>query len=348
MNNFFQPQAPSVPTIKNFESGQVYSANDVFRNLFRDDIQSTSIFGSNEEWELENELKSCINQMLFNRCYAIGSGDDEPNEELLKTFRKEVNEVVHFLLYNKEKSPLYEFKKTFRRFFETKEFCEDGLICERKGLNLEKLEEFLGIQISSEVAEYSDRFFLSGESGDWYMVEFGANANSSICFEETQIKSLARFIRRVLNVQESATERATMRFGEGFNATQVAEELTNAYGVERIVNKALEDCDMNKKTAVCFQLYGNWVVDFKSKNRHMSSSSEVLEFTDLQVAREYANARNESKKGDAQRKLNFERIAELKAEIAERFDLVAELDAQAEESQARLLKAEKLARPLQA
>jgi len=346
MNNFFKPQATSLPTLTNFETGEVYTTSDIFRNLFRQDVTTTLVFGSADEWELENDLKCAINAMLFDTYYAIGTTASEPSQEDLSRFKNECAEVVHFLLYNKEESPLHEFKKTFRRFIETKEFCEDGLIQEHKALNLEKLEEFLGIQISSEIAEYSDRFFVSGESGDWYMQEFGKQTNSSICFEETQVKMLARFIRRVLNVQEAATDRATMRFSEGFSASQVAEELTNAYGVERIITKALNESDKAAKIAVCYESYGNWVVDFKSANRH-NEKAEVLEFDNQQIAREYANAKNVSERCDNLRAKNIDKIAELKEELAKCLELTTNFDNSADEATAELLKAQKLARPLQ-
>ncbi len=348
MNNFFKPQATLLPTLTNFETGETYSTSDIFRNLFRQDVTTTLVFGSADEWELENDLKLAINSMLFDTYYAVGTTTkSEPSKEDLSRFRKERAEVVEFLLYNKEESPLYEFKKTFRRFLETKEFCEDGLIQEHKGLNLEKLEEFLGIQISSEIAEYSDRFFVSGQSGDWYMSEFGKQTNSSICFEDTQVRMLVRFIRRVLNVQEDATDRATMRFNEGFSASQVAEELTNAYGVERIINKALNECNKTAKTAVCHKCYGTWVVDFKSAKRH-DVNTEVFEFDNQQIAREYANAKNVSERCDNLRAKNIDKIAELKAELAKCLELTDNFDNSTDEATAELLKAQKLARPLQA
>ncbi len=347
MNNFFQPQAPSVPTLKNFENGQVYSANDIFRNLFRDDIQTTILFGSGEEWEIENDLKSSINQMLFNRYYAIGSSDDEPNEDLLNKFKAERSEVVHFLLYNREESPLLSFNKSYRQMLKKVDFTSsDGVTIQRKALNIEFVEELFNTKLSDEVVQYAEQFYLSGESGDWYMNHFEKGTARSSCFEETQLKTIVRFIRIVLNVQQRATESATTAFSEGLDIDDVVSMLSENYGVESLINKALEDCDMMKKAAVCFQLYGNWVADFRSHNRHQEASGEVFEFSDLQVARQYAKARNESKKADAERLLNLSKIAELKAEMAERWDMVDDLDLKADEATANLIKAEKLARPL--
>lgn len=347
MNSIFQPQSASIPTLKNFENGQVYSATDIFRNLFRDDIQTTIMFGSGEEWEIENDLKSSINQMLFNRYYSIGSDDDEPNADLLNKFKSERSEVLHFLLYNREESPLLSFNKSYRQMLKKVDFTSsDGVTIQRKALNIEFVEELFNAKLSDEVVQYAEQFYLSGESGDWYMNHFEKGTARSSCFEETQLKTIVRFLRIVLNVQQRATEYATTAFSEGFGIDEVASKLSESYGVESLITKALEDCDMNKKAAVCFQCYGNWVVDFRSKNRHQQASGEVFEFVDLQVGREYANARNESKKADAQRLLNLSKIAELKAEIAERRDLMDELDGKADEATSNLLKAEKLARPL--
>ena len=347
MNNFFKPQATAVPTITNFETGEVYSAIDIFRNLFSSDVTSTMLFGSGEEWEMENQVKESIRTIFFDTYYSIGTTTKaEPTEEQVKRHKAEASEIAHFLLYNKAESPLHEFKRTFRRMLETKEFVEFGLVQEHKALNLEKLEEFLGIEIPSAVAEYSDSFFVSGESGDWYMSKFGSEvSNSSFCFEDTQIKMLVRFIRRVLNVQEEATERASMRFNEGFDADYVSEELTKAYGVERIVNDAMNLCDKTAKPAVCFESYGNWVVEFKEALRH--EGKEAIEFYNQQDARIYARAKNDSCAADAKRNSNIERIENLKQTLQECLEMTAELDTQADDATALLFKAEKLARTLQ-
>ncbi len=349
MNDFFKPQTTAVPTITNFETGEVYSAHDIFRNLFSSDVTSTKIFGSGEEWELEEQIKESIRTIFFDTYYNIGTTTKEdPTEEQVNRYKREASEVAEFLLYNKAESPLHEFKRTFRRFLETKEFVEFGLVQELKALNLEKLEEFLGINIPSEVAEYSDSFFVSGESGDWYMTKFGSEVkNSSFCFEDTQIKMLVRFIRRVLNVQQEATNRASMRFNEGFEADSVSEELTKAYGVERVVNNAMNLCDKTAKLAVCFQSYGNWVVEFKASLRH-EGRDEVIEFNNQQDARVYAQARNTSSSADINRRKNLERIEALKQELEECSEMTTQLDNEADDATALLLKAEKLARPLQA
>ena len=348
MNDFFKPQATAVPTITNFETGEVYSANDIFRNLFSSDVTSTKMFGSGEEWEMAEQIKESIRTIFFDTYYSIGTTTKEaPTEEQINRHKAEANEIVYFLLYNKAESPLYEFKKTFRRMFETKEFVEFGLVQERKALNLEKLEEFLGIKIPSEVAEYSDSFYVRGESGDWYMSKFGTEVNnSSFCFEDTQIKMLVRFIRRVLNVQQEATDRASMRFGEGFEADSVSEELAKAYGVERIVENAMNLCDKAAKIAVCFESYGNWVVEFKAALRH-EGRGEVVEFSNQQEARIYARAKNVSCAADFKRSKNIERIETLKQELEECLEMTAELDNEADDATTILLKAQKLARPLQ-
>ena len=348
MNDFFKPQATAVPTITNFETGEVYSAHDIFRNLFSPNVTSTMLFGGGEEWEMENQIKESIRTIFFDTyCYIGTTTKDAPTEEQINRHKMEANEIAHFLLYNKEASPLHEFKKTFRRMFETKEFVDFGLVQERKALNLEKLEEFLGIEIPSEVAEYSDSFFVSGESGDWYMSKFGDDVNnSSFCFEDTQIKMLVRFIRRVLNVQAEATERASMRFSEGFTADSVSEELTKSFGVERIVNNAMSLCDRTAKTAVCFESYGNWVVEFKESLRH-EGKEEVVEFSNQQDARVYARAKNVSSAADFKRRKNLERIEALNQELEECLAMTDKLDTEADDATALLLKAQKLARTLQ-
>jgi hypothetical protein len=348
MNNFFQPQAATMPTITNFENGQTFTAFDVFRNLFRSDISATYLFGSGEEWNLQDDLQSAIRQMLFGNYYAIGTNaEQEPSEEDVKRFKKEMSEVVDFLLFNEEESPLCEFKKTFRRFLQTKQFNDFGLLEEHKALNLEKLEEFLKISIPSDIAQYSDCFHLGGESGDWYMVEFGAKASNSFCFQDTQIKTLVRFIRRVLNVHQNATDRATMRFEEGFTIEQVTEDLANAYSVASVISKALQDCKKVAKKAKAFKLYGGWVVDYECNNRDADKDSEVYEFENQQLARQYVNARNAVAKADRERKQNIDKIAELKNSLAECLALLVDFDKATDQAIAQLVKAERLARPLQ-
>lgn len=286
--------------------------------------------------------------MLFGNYYAIGSNaEQEPSEENVTRFKKEMAEVVNFLLFNAEESPLCEFKKTFRRFLKTKQFNDMGLTVDRKALNIEKLEEFLKISIPSDIAQYSDCFHLGGSSGDWYMIEFGAKDVNSFCFEDTQIRTMVRFIRRVLNVHQNATDRATMRFEEGFTIEQVTEELTNAYRIASVVSKALEDCKKVAKKAKAFKLYGSWAVDYVSNNRDTDGDGEVYEFDNQQLAREYTNARNAVVRADRERQQNIDKIAELKNTLAERLELTANFDKIADGAIADLIKAEKLARPLQ-
>ena len=337
-----------MPTITNFENGQTFSAFDIFRNLFRSDVSVLCAFGSGDEWELQEDLKSSIKQMLFGNYYAIGSNaEQEPSGENVTRFKKEMAEVVNFLLFNAEESPLCEFKKTFRRFLKTKQFNDMGLLEDHKALNIEKLEEFLKISIPSDIAQYSDCFHLGGSSGDWYMIEFGAKDVNSFCFEDTQIKTMVRFIRRVLNVHQNATDRATMRFEEGFTIEQVTEELCGAYRIASVVSKALQDCKKVAKKAKAFKLYGSWVVDYESNNRDTDKDSEVYEFDNQQLAREYAKARNAVVRADRERKHNIEKVAALKIELADCLELNASFDNVTDEAIAELIKAEKLARPLQ-
>ena len=346
MNNFFTPQAAATPTITNFETGQVYTAQDVFRNLFNNKMNSTKMFGSGDEWELEQDVREALNLMMFDRYYAIGTTDCEPSEEQMKVFKSQRAELVHFLLYDQE-SPLNVFKKTYRKFFVAKEFNVDGLLFERKGLNLEALEKCLGISLPQELAAYADSFHLSGESGDWYM-QTASQEIGSMCFEDTQIKTLVKFIRRVLNAQTRAEEQAAMRFGEGFNEDRIRQELTNQFLVSMIVDNALANCPRDIEVAVCFRKYGHWSAELKSRSAYESAKSDVFEFDNLQEAQEYVKTRNRMEKAEQERVKNIDRIAELKAELAECLKMTASFDYNSDEATAESLKAQKLARPLQA
>ncbi len=106
-------------------------------------------------------------------------------------------------------------------------------------------------------------------------------------------------------------------------------------------------CDKTAKLAVCFQSYGNWVVEFKAALRH-EGRDEVIEFSNQQDARAYAQARNASSSADIKRRKNLERIEALKQELEECSEMTTQLDNEADDATALLLKAQKLARPLQA
>jgi len=346
MNDFFTPQVAATPTITNFETGQVYTAQDVFRNLFNNKMNSSKMFGSGDEWELEQDVREALNLMMFDRYYAVGTTDREPSEEQMKVFKSQRAELVEFLLYNQD-SPLNIFKKTYRKFFVLKEYNVDGLLFERKGLNLEALEKCLSISLPQELAAYADSFHLSGESGDWYM-QTASQETSPTCFEDTQIKTLVRFIRRVLNAQTRAEEQAEMRFGEGFHEDRIHQELTSQFLISMIVDNALANCSRDIETAVCFRKYGNWCAELKIRSTYESAKGDVFEFDSLQDAQAYVKSRNRMERAEQERLKNLEEINEFRASLQRSIDETKDCDAECADSTEVFEMREELARPLQA
>lgn len=347
MNNFFQPQAISaMPTIKNYETGAVWTANDIFRNLFSHDRYTDSHFGTQDETDAMQDMKMEINNIVWGSSYKIGKA----SEEVFDTYKKQAFEMAEFLLFNPEKSPLLKFKRTWRGLLTKKEFTSFGLVAVRKGLDVDFLESLLNIELPQELAAYAERFFLEGEAGDWYFKEEGSDL-TSMCFASTQIQALAAFVRRVLGVQDRANEMANNLFAEGHDAEHVTERLNKSFGATSnvIIERAIEAADKAPKTAAAFREYGTWVVDFEEDRtgrvkRARAKGSEVFKFNDQQEARTWATARNNSENADKRHADNIKRIEDLKAELARCEELMIELG---NESEQAYIAFKKLARPLQ-
>ena len=348
MNNFFQPQTTNtMPTIENYATGAVWTANDIFRNLFSHDRYTDSHFGTQDETNAMHDMKMEINNIVWGSAYKVG----EASQEVFNMYNKEVLEMIEFLLFNAERSPLLKFKRTWRGLLTKKEFTSFGLVEVRKGLDVDFLESLLNIELPQEFAAYAERFCLEGEAGDWYFKEYGSEDFSSMCFASTQIQSLAAFVRRVLGVQCRANEMANNLFAEGHDAEHVTERLNKSFGTTNnvIIERAIGAANKAPKMAAAFREYGTWVVDFEEDKtgrvkRARAKGSEVFKFNDQQEARTWATARNNSEKADRKHADNIKRIEELKAELARCEELMIELGDESEEA---YIAFKKLARPLQ-
>lgn len=347
MNNFFQPQTTNtMPTIENYETGAVWTANDIFRNLFSHERYTDSHFTTQNETDAMQDMKMEINNIVWGSSYKIGNA----SEEVLDKYKKQAFEMAEFLLFNPEQSPLLKFKRTWRGLLTKKEFTSFGLVAVRKGLDIGFLEALLSIEVPQEFAAYAERFFLEGEAGDWYFKEEGDDL-TSMCFASTQIQSVTSLVRRVLGVQDRANEMANNLFAEGHSLERITECMNKSFGATSnvIIERAIEAADKAPKTAAAFREYGTWVVDFEEDKtgrikRARTNGSAVFKFNDQQEARTWAVARNNSEKVDKRHADNIKRIEDLKAELARCEELMIELGNESEEA---YIAFKKLARPLQ-
>ena len=330
--NIFTPSAQPSLVVRNFETGLSYSASDVFINLFSRDRFTTQHFKNiTDEWEAENYMKQEICNMIFGNPYSIGSEGKTASESDAATFKNEVAEMTHHLLYSSD-SILREFKrKGFRKMI------SNGR------LDLDAVEALFNIEqeLPDSFREYAEGFSISGESGDWY---FTNDRGGSTAFGETRLLAIAKFMTEVLNVQTRLTAHASIRLSEGYSREDVAKEIREAsMGVTELVDVAMESAKVEEKPCFVFMGYNQWTTR-QASTYDLKDGEQYYKLPNYREAVEFAYIKNEALKADAKKQANVERIEQLQKEIADCLAITDELNSNADKAAAEVIKAESLAR----
>lgn len=330
--NIFTPTAQPALLVRNFETGLCYSASDVFINLFSSKRFTTQHFRSvTDEWEAENYMKQELCNMVFENPYSIGSEGKTASDSDISTFKNEIAEMTHHLLYSSD-SILRNFKKKgFRKML------SDGR------LNIEAVEELFNIpqELSESSIEWASGFSIEGESGDWF---FTNDKGGSCAFGETRLLTIAKFITEVLNIQERLTSTASRRLSEGFDRDEVRKELGQiAHGIAELVDTAMDSAKVEEKPFYVFMGYNQWTTR-QASDYTLKDGEQFYKLPNYKQAVAFAYAKNVSLNADAKREANLKKIEELQSELSECLSKTAELDYIVDEAISKLFKAEKLAR----
>jgi len=319
MKNFFEtPTTTALPTIKNPETGEIFTVTEVFRSLFSEDNFCHALWRNGEEHVRDQDLRDSIDFTVLkkeNKWHSNFRVFDEATEEDVKTYHIERGNMTFFLLYD-DGSPFKSLRENLRKLLVKNENGD-------KVLNIELVSKLLDFELDNGMTEYALSHRLEGKAGDWYFRRSLDAESTSCCFGDTQADSVVYLLLRTLNIYSRVAALATDYFRQGFEASEVRRLLIHNYGnTEAVIDYGMNNAFVTPEKVVVWKKHGCYAkayVSFVKEHAPEALDKDNFRTFDtmeqariwVEVATRVLNAESGIRIGELQ-------VQEYKSEIADR------------------------------